>query len=234
MQVEQCQQQSTGLDVPDSAVAHFVFVPIYRGRCSTSFPPDHCQHLHRALFNMQSHDAVRHASIESDRTSIPVENVFDKAPAAKQGKEFMAGNEVPKRMPQLSDSNRMLDHDGERSLVSQEYLNRIDAERKADQIDPFLVEFGPGDPDNPKNWPNWKKWYITCFTALLCFTVAIGSSMITGDLEGSAAGLHVSSETINLSVTLFVAGFGFGPMLFASLSEVCASCFLPSTEAKES
>lgn len=43
--------------------------------------------------------------------------------------------------------------------------------------------------------------------------------MPTGDLEGAAANLHVAPVSANLSITLFVAGFGFGPMLFAPLSE---------------
>lgn len=43
--------------------------------------------------------------------------------------------------------------------------------------------------------------------------------MPTGDLEGAAANLHVSKVATSVSITLFVTGFGFGPMLFAPLSE---------------
>ncbi|WFD00939.1 hypothetical protein MYAM1_003695 [Malassezia yamatoensis] len=86
--------------------------------------------------------------------------------------------------------------------------------------DPYLVQFKPGDRENPRNFSRPRKWFITAFTAFLCFCVAVGSSMPTGNLEGAAKDLHVSSEAINLSITLFVAGFGFGPMVFAPLSEV--------------
>ncbi|WFC95942.1 hypothetical protein MBRA1_002598 [Malassezia brasiliensis] len=44
--------------------------------------------------------------------------------------------------------------------------------------------------------------------------------MPTGNLEGAAEALNVSIEVINISITLFVVGFGFGPMFFAPLSEV--------------
>lgn len=44
--------------------------------------------------------------------------------------------------------------------------------------------------------------------------------MPTGDLSGTAKGLHVSDEVIYLSITLFVLGFGVGPLLFAPLSEM--------------
>lgn len=44
--------------------------------------------------------------------------------------------------------------------------------------------------------------------------------MPTGDLSGTAEGLHVGNEAIYLSITLFVVGFGVGPLIFAPLSEV--------------
>ena len=44
--------------------------------------------------------------------------------------------------------------------------------------------------------------------------------MPTGDLPGTGEALGVGQVPINLSITLFVAGFGFGPMFFAPLSEI--------------
>ncbi|CAK5274361.1 unnamed protein product [Mycena citricolor] len=54
----------------------------------------------------------------------------------------------------------------------------------------------------------------------VCLAVALGSSIITGDLQGPVADLHTTQETVNLSVTCFVIGFGVGPLFFAPLSEV--------------
>lgn len=51
--------------------------------------------------------------------------------------------------------------------------------------------------------------------SLLCLTVALGSAMPTGDLRGQAEDLGVSSLVINLSISLFVVGFGIGPLAFA-------------------
>lgn len=101
----------------------------------------------------------------------------------------------------------------------------IAAEDKAAEaeaaIDPkFLVQFEPGDPENPRNWPFWKKWRWTLFFSFLCFVVAVGSSMPTSALIQTGEQLHVSQEAVNLSITLFVAGFGFGPVFFAPLSEM--------------
>ncbi|KAG5734259.1 hypothetical protein E4T56_gene14627 [Termitomyces sp. T112] len=108
-----------------------------------------------------------------------------------------------------------------------------------------LVEFESGKGEDPKEWDSRKKWFITLSTSFLCLTVAIGSSIITGDMEGASRDLHASQEVINLTVSCFVLGFGIGPLFFAPLSEVigrrpiyCVSIFfffvftIPSALAK--
>ncbi|KAK1144768.1 Synaptic vesicle transporter SVOP [Aspergillus melleus] len=83
-----------------------------------------------------------------------------------------------------------------------------------------LVTFTIDDPDNPKNWSKAYKWWCTIVVAFTCFVVAFASSVITADLEGVAEDFHVSREVTMLPITVFVVGFGVGPMLFAPLSEV--------------
>lgn len=83
-----------------------------------------------------------------------------------------------------------------------------------------IVTFTPGDKENPKNWSKAYKWYCTMVVALTCFVVAFASSVITADIVGVVDELGVSEEVALLSITLFVVGFGVGPMAFAPLSEV--------------
>ncbi|KAI3317786.1 MFS general substrate transporter [Xylariaceae sp. AK1471] len=83
-----------------------------------------------------------------------------------------------------------------------------------------LVTFQPNDPENPKNWSKGFKWYITMVVAITCFVVAFSSSVITPDIAGVAKEFNVSDEVALLSITLFVVGFGVGPLVFAPLSEV--------------
>ncbi|KAJ8104963.1 hypothetical protein ONZ43_g7612 [Nemania bipapillata] len=83
-----------------------------------------------------------------------------------------------------------------------------------------LVTFHPNDPENPKNWSKGYKWYITMVVATTCFVVAFASSVITPDIAGVAEEFHTSQEVALLSITLFVVGFGVGPLVFAPLSEV--------------
>ncbi|CZT10233.1 uncharacterized protein RAG0_14765 [Rhynchosporium agropyri] len=83
-----------------------------------------------------------------------------------------------------------------------------------------LVTFLPNDPENPKNWSKAYKWYITMVVAVTCFVVAFASSVVTADIIGVQKEFDVSEEVALLSITLFVVGFGIGPMVFAPLSEV--------------
>ncbi|KAG9100457.1 hypothetical protein FRC06_004127 [Ceratobasidium sp. 370] len=83
-----------------------------------------------------------------------------------------------------------------------------------------LVEWEKNDPENPRNLPRLRKWIITLLSSALCLSVALGSSIVTGDIPGPAEEFHVSEEVVNLTVTLFVVGFGIGPLVFAPLSEI--------------
>ncbi|PSN64368.1 MFS general substrate transporter [Corynespora cassiicola Philippines] len=83
-----------------------------------------------------------------------------------------------------------------------------------------LVTWKVNDPENPKNWSKAYKWWCTMCVALTCFVVAFNSSVITADIEGVAEEFNVSEEVALLSITLFVVGFGIGPMAFAPLSEI--------------
>ncbi|KAM5347884.1 hypothetical protein ACJ41O_007708 [Fusarium nematophilum] len=83
-----------------------------------------------------------------------------------------------------------------------------------------LVTFTPGDPENPKNWSKAYKWWCTMCVALTCFVVAFASSVITADIKGVVDDLDVSNELALVSISIFVVGFGVGPMIFAPLSEI--------------
>ncbi|KAK8178456.1 major facilitator superfamily domain-containing protein [Phyllosticta citribraziliensis] len=83
-----------------------------------------------------------------------------------------------------------------------------------------LVTWKIDDPENPKNWSKAYKWWCTMCVAFTCFVVAFNSGVITADIEGPAKEFGVSREVGFLAITLFVVGFGVGPMVFAPLSEI--------------
>lgn len=83
-----------------------------------------------------------------------------------------------------------------------------------------IVEFIPGDKGNPKNLSKGIRWAYTALLGSICFVVALGSAIVTGDMTGPMEYFGVSMEVIILSsVTVFVIGFGVGPCVFAPLSE---------------
>lgn len=83
-----------------------------------------------------------------------------------------------------------------------------------------LVTFTPGDPENPRNWSKGYRWYCTLVVAATCFVVALCSSVITADIISVAKEFNVSQEVALVPISVFVVGFGVGPMAFAPLSEI--------------
>ncbi|CAM1511773.1 Fc.00g092860.m01.CDS01 [Cosmosporella sp. VM-42] len=83
-----------------------------------------------------------------------------------------------------------------------------------------LVAFTPNDPGNPKNWSKAYKWWCTMVVAITCFVVAFASAVITADIAGVSKEFDVSEEVALVSISVFVVGFGVGPMIFAPLSEI--------------
>ncbi|PGH04993.1 hypothetical protein AJ80_08420 [Polytolypa hystricis UAMH7299] len=83
-----------------------------------------------------------------------------------------------------------------------------------------LVTFTINDPENPKNWSKAYKWYCTMLVAFTCFVVAFSSSVITPGLSGVEEEFGVSNQVALITISVFVVGFGVGPMVFAPLSEL--------------
>lgn len=110
-------------------------------------------------------------------------------------------------------------------------VKSLEKERKNEGY--HIVTFEEGKHENPREWGMGRKWFITLATSFLCLAVAIGSSIVTGDIAGPTRDLHIKQEITNLTVTCFVMGFGLGPLFLAPLSEVfgrrpiyCISLFL--------
>ncbi|RMZ89164.1 hypothetical protein DV736_g3604, partial [Chaetothyriales sp. CBS 134916] len=85
----------------------------------------------------------------------------------------------------------------------------------------YLVDFdGPDDPYRPVNWPLKKKVTTTLLYALATMTATWASATFSAGNEQFSQEFHVDSEVGVLGTTLFLFGFGTGPLLFAPLSEV--------------
>lgn len=86
--------------------------------------------------------------------------------------------------------------------------------------DPFVVEFLDQDPRNAKNFSRVKKWTITVLASLACLFVSLCSSIYTAGISDIEHDFDISTTTAQLGVSLFVAGFAIGPLIWAPLSEI--------------
>ncbi|PPQ69265.1 hypothetical protein CVT24_000071 [Panaeolus cyanescens] len=132
---------------------------------------------------------------EEDFRTLDAENTISRR--STHGSATYTGGHSPRRVPTV--------HDLEELHTKEGYI---------------IVKFEKGKGEDPREWSNGKKWYITVATATLCLAVALGSSIITGDMTGPAKEFGERQIIINLTVTCFVMGFGIGPLFLAPLSEV--------------
>lgn len=84
-----------------------------------------------------------------------------------------------------------------------------------------LVDFdGPDDPYRPINWPTKKKVATTAMYGLTTMSATWASSSYSAGTGQIAEEFHVGRQVAVLGTTLFLFGFGLGPLLWAPLSEV--------------
>ncbi|RAO65497.1 uncharacterized protein BHQ10_001509 [Talaromyces amestolkiae] len=84
-----------------------------------------------------------------------------------------------------------------------------------------LVDFdGVDDPYHPKNWGFRKKCITTVLYGMTTMGATLASAIYTPGTQQISAEFHVGTEVSLLGLTLLLLGFGFGPLLWAPLSEL--------------
>ena len=84
-----------------------------------------------------------------------------------------------------------------------------------------LVDFeGPDDPYRPLNWAMKKKVITTALYGFTTMTASWASSVFSPGTQQVAQEFNVGTQVATLGTTLFLFGFGIGPLLWAPLSEV--------------
>ncbi|GAA5993408.1 hypothetical protein JCM10908_002653 [Rhodotorula pacifica] len=83
----------------------------------------------------------------------------------------------------------------------------------------YLVDFEEGDQYNPKEWSQRKQWFCAAQISLMTLVVYIGSAIYTPAEQGISAKYGVSQTVGILGLTLFILGYGTGPMFFSPLQE---------------
>jgi MFS transporter, DHA1 family, multidrug resistance protein len=70
------------------------------------------------------------------------------------------------------------------------------------------------------NWSTSRKFFVTFQICLLTTSIYSGSSIYAPAIPAVAKSFGVSSVQATVGLTLFVLGYGLGPMLFSPMSEV--------------
>ncbi|CAH6720090.1 fluconazole resistance protein 1 [[Candida] jaroonii] len=78
---------------------------------------------------------------------------------------------------------------------------------------------GDDDPENPKNWPIFEKSLVTFQICFLTTVVYMSSAIFTPGIESMTEDLGVTRVKATLPLTMFVIGYGIGPMFLSPLSE---------------
>ncbi|KAI5366623.1 putative major facilitator superfamily, MFS transporter superfamily [Septoria linicola] len=80
--------------------------------------------------------------------------------------------------------------------------------------------YGPNDPENPQNWVLSKKISVTLVLQAYTLVVYCASAIYTPSNQYVMEDFDVSLIKASLGLSMYVLGYGFGPILFSPLSEI--------------
>ncbi|KAL6299148.1 MFS general substrate transporter [Sparassis latifolia] len=107
---------------------------------------------------------------------------------------------------------------GDASIPEHKANQALEKERDTDVPD-YEVRFDADDPDNPKNWSLAYRWYLTMVAGLLVMNATFASAAPTGVVPNLIEYFKFSKEVATATISLFVAGYCVGPLVWGPLSE---------------
>ncbi|KAH9831156.1 MFS general substrate transporter [Rhodofomes roseus] len=111
--------------------------------------------------------------------------------------------------------------DPEEGMLPPEVQQNQAAEVREEKVNANLVDwYGPNDPECPMNWSFAKRCFVTFDICLITFAIYIGSAIYSPATDLIAQQFGISDVAATLGLTLFVLGYGVGPMFLSPLSEI--------------
>ena len=83
----------------------------------------------------------------------------------------------------------------------------------------IIIDWIENDPENPRNWSSAKKAWVHGLICLLTTSVYIGAAIYTVGIEGVTKQFNVSQTVALLGLTLFIIGYGLGPIIWCAIAE---------------
>lgn len=140
---------------------------------------------------------------------------------------------IEEKLPQLYDADDVASEDVKNQNVHEivksdsnvdsekQSISTSDASSTNQNFDPFLVSWnGSDDPDLPLNWSIPRKAFLIFEIMLLTCITYMGSSIYTPGQQEIQEEFKVGHVTATLNLSLYVLGYGLGPVVFSPLSEI--------------
>ena len=135
------------------------------------------------------------------------DNSFDK------GSSLSASNDAEKRAQSSTESADTIEG-GQSYLVSP--WSQGTSTFMLTHLSPLQVTWDdPDDSTNPHNWPTLFRWVVTVVVSCGGFVTMMSGSMIAPALPALSHDLHISEASAQLTLSIFVLAFGFGPLFLA-------------------
>lgn len=172
-------------------------------------------------------DNKRHAERTASATFAPMKRPSYRGEDGKEAGDAKPTRTFSRRTAQSSDGEaHYFGGDLTRSrteMTLEHYGSRTDAAAGGEKDtgeEPIIVHWeGDDDPENPQNLGFWYKVYLTIFGAVLVLNSTFTSSAPNGIAESQIAYFGYSQEVNTLTISLWVAGYCLGPLLWGPLSE---------------
>lgn len=119
-----------------------------------------------------------------------------------------------------------------RASLEQAYTNATQRESLKNQVSrpiapavtsdgTILVDwYTTDDPENPQNWSSKKKGLVVLQIYLYTLAVYMGSAIYTPSIPYVVEQMGVSETVASLGLSMYVLGYGIGPLIFSPLSEI--------------
>ena len=78
------------------------------------------------------------------------------------------------------------------------------------------------DADNPHNWGRAKKNWTSFLILLYTFGIYLGASIYTASTADISRIFHISPIAASIGLSVYIIGYGIGPLLWSPLSEIPA------------
>lgn len=165
---------------------------------------------------MNQSDTLRESSSQTEKPdSLDLEKEGEGGPSNDRNGEALSRITTSNTLPWTPER---LEED-ERHEIEKVKSTPIVPKRTRDGV--VLVDwYYTDDPENPHNWSNTKRALIATIICLYTFVVYTTSAIYTSSTIGVMEEFGVSTLVATLGLSLYVLGYGTGPLIFSPLSEI--------------